>query len=216
MESQNNLNNHYLRKVLTVFMFAFFCGVVYPSSVSRYPFYFDKTSYWMNICDYIVKGKIIDKKAVGYVEDGADNCVVAVKIAIIDSFNYDIGDTVWIYPDLELYFNRQKRIDVSNRDTVWSIQSEDVDHDSWVFINYDKYGNFKTGQLCFFRFRKEGDAYIYSLADMYLPVLVVNNKVNVKMNRWITFTDIFKPLNQRNKVNVKRFERQIKKRFPLR
>lgn len=163
----------------------------------------------MYLCDYIIKGEIIDKKVVGYTGD--DYNLVALKVAIADKYGFNIEDTVWIYPDLELYYNKQKRFDKIDRDSVYSINGEDIDYETCFHINYDKYGKFKTDQLCFVRFRKEESTYIYCLSDVYLPIYIENNNVCVEINRLQKYTNVFRSSDSYDKLSVKRFERRLKK-----
>ncbi len=197
-----------MKKLLLLLVFTFLGNVAF-SSIRRFATYFDKSSYAMYSCDYIIKGKIIDKKVVGYSVD--DYNVVAIEVAVTDKYGSIIEDTVWIYPDIELNFNAQKRFDKIDRDSVYLINHNDDDYDSCFFINYDRYGHFETGKLCFIRFRKENNHYIYCLSDVYLPIYIENNSVCVKVNRFQKYTNVFRSWDNYDKLSVRRFERRIKK-----
>ena len=165
----------------------------------------------MYSCDFIIKGKIIDKKVVAYTGWDSTCNIVAIKAAILDKYGYSIEDTIWIYPDFELYFNGQKRFDKVDRDSVYLINGKDIDYETCFHINFDINGLFKTDKLCFIRFRKEDSAYIYSLSDVYLPVYIEDNNVYVNVNRFQKYTNIFRPLDNYDKYSLKRFERRIRK-----
>ena len=188
----------------------------------RQPPYFSRNSYFFNKCDYIVKGEIIDKKAVAYMDytdyDITDS-IVSVKIRVTDSFGYDMNDTIWVYPNFENYFNRQKEIDTSNRDSVWYLQFEDVNYESCCFfIHYDKeyflYNGFIIGEVGYFRFWKENDTYVYCLEDSHFPLNIRDDKMLVEINRWDRFIDNLFPLVDRfHYVGVERFERKLKRKI---
>lgn len=197
-----------MRKVLFVICFTLFCVICHSQT---YPTYFAKKSYWNATCDYYVKGQLIEKKTVGYIGDEYIDSIAAVKIKIVDKYGCNVDDIVWIYPDAERYFNRQNRIDINERDTLLFLHSEDVNYESCFYINYDRNNTFKLGQLGFYRFRKENNIYIYSLGDIYFPLIIVNNKVDVEMNNFTRLIKKFIPFNLRNQVGVKRFERKIRK-----
>ena len=72
----------------------FICGIC---GAQRYPTYFDDKSYWFNLCDYFVKGEILEMKRVA--EDETFH-VSAVRIKIIDNYGAVLPDTIWIYPDI--------------------------------------------------------------------------------------------------------------------
>lgn len=206
---KNNLDIKSMRKLLLFLWFIVLCNYAY-SSVRRYATYFDESSYMMYSCNYIIKGEIIDKMIVGYTRD--DYNVVAIKVSIKDKYGSNIEDTIWIYPDIELYFNKQKRFDEIDRDSVYYISGEDINYETSFSINYDINGNFKIGQLCFIRLRKEKDTYIYCLSDVYLPLYVRDNNVYVKVNRFQKYTNVFRLSKNHNKLSVRRFERLIKKK----
>jgi len=162
----------------------------------------------MSSCDYIIKGEIIDKKIVAYT--GGDFNIVAIKVAITEKYGSNLEDTVWIYPDFEFYYNRQKKLDNIDRDSVYYLTSEDINFNP-CFLNYDWYGCFKMNKLCFIRFRKEDDIYIYWLEDFNIPLYVENNNVYVHMNRFQRITNLLRPFDGHNKVGINRFERRIRK-----
>lgn len=197
-----------MRKLLLVLLFTLLCNVVY-SSVSRYSTYFDMSSYMMYTCDYIVNGLIIDKRVVGFTGD--DYNVVAIRVAITDKYGSNIEDTIWIYPDIELYFNKQNRFDKIKRDSVYYFNGEDINYETCFHINFDINDRFKIGQLCFIRLRKEKDKYVYSLSDVYLPVYIRENNVYVKVNRFQKYLNVFRSSDCYNKLSVRQFERRIKK-----
>lgn len=194
-------------KKLLLFLF-FLLGNVAYSSGQHYGTYFSKHFYAMSSCDYIIKGEIIDKKIVAYTV--GDFNVVAIKVAITEKYGSNLEDTVWIYPDFEMYFNRQKKLDNIDRDSVYHLTGEDIDFDSSSIINFDIRGKFKTNQLCYIRFRKEDDTYIYWLEDPYIPLYVKNNIVYVEINKFQRITNLLRPSGY-DKVSIKRFERRIKK-----
>lgn len=197
-----------MRKVLFIICFT----LINVISLSQtYPTYFAKHSYWNANCDYYVKGQLIGKKTVGYIGEKYKDSITAVKIKTVDKYGCNVDDIVWIYPDTERYFNRQNRIDTNKRDTLLFLHSDDVNYESCFYINYDRNNYFKPGQLGFYRFRKENDYYVYSLGDIYFSVIIVDNKVDVEMNKWTRLINKFKPFNIRNQVSVKRFERNIRK-----
>lgn len=181
--------------------------------------YFGRKSYFFTKCDYIVKGEIIDKKAVAYMDytdyDITDS-IVSVKVRVTDSFGYDMNDTIWVYPNFEKYYNRQKEIDTSNRDSVWYLQFEDVNYESCFFIHYDReylYNDFIIGEVGYFRFWKENDNYVYCLEDRYFPLIIYDEKLFVETNRWDQFIDNLLPLDRTFFVRVERFERKLKRKI---
>ena len=181
----------------------------------RQPPYFSRNSYFFNKCDYIVKGEIIDKKAVAYADPDVFR-IVAVKIRVTENFGYDINDTIWVYPDFEKYYNRQKEIDTSNRDSVWYLQFEDVNYESCCFIHYDReylYNDFIIGEVGYFRFWKENDNYVYCLEDRSFPLIINDDKLFVEINRWDRFIEKLFPLDRTSFVRVERFERKLKRRI---
>ena len=185
----------------------------------RQPPYFSRNSYFFNKCDYIVKGEIIDKKAVAYMDytdyDITDS-IVSVKIRVTDSFGYDINDTIWVYPNFENYFNRQKEIDTSNRDSVWFLKHEDVNYETCFEIHYDNvwyYNDFKIGKEGYFRFWKENDNYVYCLEDSSFPLIINDDKLFVEINRWDCFIEKLFPLDRTFFVRVERFERKLKRKI---
>jgi hypothetical protein len=179
----------------------------------KQPPYFYKQSYFYNKSNYIVKGTLIDKKGTAFI--GYDS-IVAVQICLLDKFDFDIEDTIWVYPDFEHYYNKKKIIDTSNRDTVIVLEFEDINFESCTHISYDKYGLFTIGQDEYCRFWKENDKYVYSIEDCYFPLVINNNKVNVELNKWKSFVNTFIPYKKFNEVSVKRFDRKLKKKLEKR
>ncbi|MBO7416070.1 MAG: hypothetical protein J6U22_05795 [Bacteroidaceae bacterium] len=161
-----------------------------------YPGYFQKNSYY-NSCDYIVKGEEVDKKIVAYVYDES---ILALKIHVLDNYGYDISDTVWLYPDLERYFNKRNRIDTSKRDTVLELSLDDADFYSDTRINYAK--QLIGEQQCYYRFWVKNDSYVYSLEDNYFPLPIINNRVSAYLNKTTR-------LIEKRNIKVKHFERRI-------
>lgn len=182
----------------------------------RQPEYFYRKSYFYCKCNYIVKGEIIDKKAVAYLDTDSYK-IVAVKVRVTDSFGYGMNDTIWVYPDFENYYNQQKEIDTSNRDSVWFLQFEDVNYETCFEIHYDNvwaYNDFKLGEVGYFRFWKENDTYVYSLVDKYFPLIIYDDKLFVITNRWDRFIYQLSPIDRPFFVKVERFERKLKRNKP--
>lgn len=181
----------------------------------RQPPYFSRNSYFFTKCDYIVKGEIIDKKTVAYIGTDAFR-IVAVKIRVTDNFGYDMNDTIWVYPNFENYYNRQKEIDTSNRDSVWFLKHEDINYETCFEIHYDNvywYNDFKIGKEGYFRFWKENDNYVYCLEDNYFPLIINDDKLFVEINRWDRFIEKLFPLDRTFFVRVERFERKLKRKI---
>ena len=180
----------------------------------RQPPYFHRNSYFFNKCDFIVKGELIDKKTVAYLGDEIIDSIVAVKIQITDDFGYDIEDSVWVYPDIENYYNKQKRIDTSNRDSVWFLQFEDVNYESCFHINFDnEYNGFEIGASGYYRFWIENGTYVYSLIDRDFPLVIRHDKMFVDINRLQQFINRHIPLDRFYYVKEKRFEKKLNKRI---
>ena len=183
----------------------------------RYPTYFSRKSYFNKKCEYVVKGVIIDKKAIAYLSyDGEiKDSIVALNIQVIDSYNYDIEDTVWVYTDFEKYFNSKRKIDTSNRDSVWFLQYEDDNLESCFHRNFDRfdrvYNNFAIGKPGYFRFWKDNGYYVYGFVDEYVSLIIHDDGLFVRRNRWDEFIgSLLIPLDRFNFVSAKQFERTLK------
>lgn len=180
-------------------VFAFFILVSSICYSQVYPGYFQRNSYF-NGCDYIVKGDNIDKKIVAFFYDDS---IVALKIHVLDNFGYDICDTVWLYPDLERYFNKLNRTDSGKRDSVLILSLDDVAFNSETRLNYDKH--LVEGQQGYFRFWMKDDVFIYSLEDNYFPLPIIDNKVEAYLNKLTKLVD-------KRYVKTNHFERKIVKK----
>jgi len=184
-----------------------------------YPPYFSRRSYFNKKCEYVVKGVIIGKKAIAYLSDDGEikDSIVALNIQVIDSYNYDIEDTVWVYTDFAKYFSRKRKIDTSNRDSVWFLQFEDVNWESCTHINFDRfdrvYNNFAIGKPGYFRFWKDNGYYVYGFEDEYVSLIIHDDGLFVRRNRWDEFIGrLLIPLDRFNFVSAKQFERTLKRR----
>ena len=183
-----------------------------------YPPYFSRRSN--KKYEYVVKGVIIDKKAIAYLsyEGERKDSIVALNIQVIDSYNCDIEDTVWVYTDFANYFSRKRKIDTSNRDSVWFLQFEDVNWESCITqINFDRfdrvYNNFAIGKPGYFRFWKENGYYVYGFEDEYVSLIIHDDELFVERNRWDEFIGrLLIPLDRFNFVSAKQFERTLKRR----
>ncbi|MBQ0094653.1 MAG: hypothetical protein KBT49_02595 [Bacteroidetes bacterium] len=181
----------------------FICGIC---GAQRNPTYFDDKSYWFNLCDYFVKGEILEMKRV--VEDETFH-VSAVRIKIIDSYGAVLPDTIWMYPDIENYYNGQGKVQTQNRDSLISITQKDINFDSGTHINSDDI--FRCGAVNYFRFRREEGHYLYSLGDNYFQVTSDGGRVIVLMSNYHRFFNSFKAGSKKYSVPVTRFERRISK-----
>ena len=183
-----------------------------------YPPYFSRRSN--KKYEYVVKGVIIDKKAIAYLsyEGERKDSIVALNILVIDSYNYDIEDTVWVYTDFAKYFSRKRKIDTSNRDSVWFLQGEDVNWESCTHYNFNfdrfdrVYNNFAIGKPGYFRFWKENGYYVCGFEDEYVSLIIHDDGLFVRRNRWDEFICRLLPLDRFYFVSAKQFERTLKRR----
>lgn len=195
-----------MKKTILVLMGLLLSCICIPA---KQPPYFYKRSYFYNKSDFIVKGRLINKKGIAFIEYDS---IVALQICLSDKFDCDIEDTIWIYPDFEHYFNMQNLKEPSNRDTVIVFGFEDINFESCTHISFDKNDLFTIGQDGYYRFWKENDKYVYSVEDMSFQLVISDNKVNVELNKWNSFVDLFIPYKYRKIVSVKRFENKLKKK----
>jgi len=192
-----------MRRFCIYIVVTFICDIGFAQ---RYPTYFDNKSYWYNICDYIVKGEIMDIKCVAEV---ATSHISAVRIKINDSYGAVLPDTIWIYPDIENYYNGQGKVQRQKRDSLIILTQKEINFDSSTYINFDNI--FLRGSVNYYRFRNYDGQYIYSLGDIYFQVAEDDNRVFVIMSKFQRFFKLFKPQSHKESVLSTRFERRINK-----